>query len=111
MNDYGFELLAPRQYPFSNLIEDHIDDLLSSDQLEQDLEQALNLSELCKRRFRSIAQVAGLLVQGFPGQSKSTGNCISGSLCSTCSAVMNPTICSSNRPGMKCSTSSSSFRG
>ena len=81
MNDYGFELLAPRQYPFSNLIEDHIDDLLSSDQLEQDLEQALNLSELCKRRFRSIAQVAGLLVQGFPGQSKSTGQLhISGSL-------------------------------
>ena len=81
VNDYGFELLAPRQYPFSNLIEDHIDDLLSSDQLEQDLEQALNLSELCKRRFRSIAQVAGLLVQGFPGQSKSTGQLhISGSL-------------------------------
>ena len=81
VNDYGFELLAPRQYPFAELIEDHIEDLLSADQLETDLEQALNLSELCKRRFRSIAQVAGLLVQGFPGQSKSTGQLqISGSL-------------------------------
>ena len=81
VNDYGFELLAPRQYPFANLIEDHIEDLLSCDALEEDLEQALNLSELCKRRFRSIAQVAGLLVQGFPGQSKSTGQLqISGSL-------------------------------
>ena len=81
VNDYGFELLAPRQYPFAELIEDHIEDLLSADQLEADLEQALNLSELCKRRFRSIAQVAGLLVQGFPGQSKSTGQLqISGSL-------------------------------
>ena len=81
VNDYGFELLAPRQYPFAVLIEDHIEDLLGADQLEADLEQALNLSELCKRRFRSIAQVAGLLVQGFPGQSKSTGQLqISGSL-------------------------------
>ena len=81
VNDYGFELLAPRQYPFAELIEDHIEDLLGADQLEADLEQALNLSELCKRRFRSIAQVAGLLVQGFPGQSKSTGQLqISGSL-------------------------------
>ena len=81
VNDYGFELLAPRQYPFAELIEDHIEDLLGADQLEVDLEQALNLSELCKRRFRSIAQVAGLLVQGFPGQSKSTGQLqISGSL-------------------------------
>ena len=81
VNDYGFELLAPRQYPFAELIEDHIEDLLDADQLEADLEQALNLSELCKRRFRSIAQVAGLLVQGFPGQSKSTGQLqISGSL-------------------------------
>ena len=81
VNDYGFELLAPRHYPFAALIESHIEDLLSSNQLERDLEQALNLSELCKRRFRSIAQIAGLLVQGFPGQNKSTGQLqISGSL-------------------------------
>jgi len=81
VNDYGFELLAPRQYPFASLVEDSIDALLSTDNLEQDLEQALNLSELCKRRFRSIAQVSGLLVQGFPGQNKSAGQLqISGSL-------------------------------
>jgi len=81
VNDYGFELLAPRQYPFASLVEDSIDALLSTDNLEQDLEQALNLSELCKRRFRSIAQVSGLLVKGFPGQNKSAGQLqISGSL-------------------------------
>jgi len=81
VNDYGFELLAPRNYPFESLVIDAIEDLLSPEGLEADLEQALNLSELCKRRFRSIAQISGLLVQGFPGQSKSTGQLqISGSL-------------------------------
>ena len=81
VNDYGFELLAPRGYPFDDLLEDHLDVLLDDSNLEQDLEQALNLSELCRRRFRSIAQVAGLLVQGFPGQNKSAGQLqISGSL-------------------------------
>ena len=81
VNDYGFELLAPRGYPMDQLLEDHLEELLDDAALERDLEQALNLSELCKRRFRGIAQVAGLLVQGFPGQNKSTGQLqISGSL-------------------------------
>ncbi|CAK23614.1 Putative ATP-dependent helicase [Synechococcus sp. WH 7803] len=81
VNDYGFELLAPRGYPIDQLLEDHLDTLLDDASLEEDLEQALNLSELCRRRFRSIAQVAGLLVQGYPGKNKSTGQLqISGSL-------------------------------
>ena len=33
----------------------------------------MNLSELCRRRFRSIAQIAGLVRHGYPGQSKSGG--------------------------------------
>ena len=46
-----------------------------------DIENALNLSELCKRRFRSIAQISGLMMQGFPGKNKSSGQLqISGSL-------------------------------
>ncbi|MBM5790603.1 MAG: ligase-associated DNA damage response DEXH box helicase [Cyanobacteria bacterium M_surface_10_m1_298] len=73
VNDYGFELLAPRNYPFEELIELHGDELLDSDVLEQDLEQALNFSELCRRRFRSIAQVSGLVSQAMPGQSKTGG--------------------------------------
>ena len=81
VNDYGFELLAPQTYPMDDLIEQHLESLLDDTDLETDLEQALNLSELCRRRFRSIAQVAGLLVQGFPGKSKTTGQLqISGSL-------------------------------
>ncbi|QNI54863.1 ATP-dependent Lhr-N-terminus-like helicase [Synechococcus sp. BIOS-E4-1] len=81
VNDYGFELLAPRGYPMDDLLDEHLEELLDDNDLETDLEQALNLSELCRRRFRGIAQVAGLLVQGFPGKSKSAGQLqISGSL-------------------------------
>jgi len=73
VNDYGFELLAPKGYPFEELLELHGDDLLEHAQLAADLEQAVNLSELCRRRFRAIAQVSGLITQAMPGQSKSGG--------------------------------------
>jgi ATP-dependent Lhr-like helicase len=73
VNDYGFELLAPRKYPFEELMELHGDDLLASADLEHDLEQALNFSELCRRRFRSISQVSGLVSQAMPGQNKTGG--------------------------------------
>ncbi len=73
VNDYGFELLAPKGYPMAELLEDHRDQLLAADALERDLEQALNLSELRRCRFRAIAQIAGLMNRGFPGSSKSTG--------------------------------------
>ncbi len=73
VNDYGFELLAPRGYPFEELLEHHGDALLQDAQLEADLEQAINLSELCRRRFRAIAQVSGLVLNGTPGQRKTGG--------------------------------------
>jgi ATP-dependent Lhr-like helicase len=73
VNDYGFELLAPRGYPFDELLEDERDALLDGADLRRDLERAINLSELCRRRFRSIAQVSGLVHNGMPGQGKSGG--------------------------------------
>ncbi|MEB3266414.1 MAG: DNA ligase-associated DEXH box helicase, partial [Cyanobacteriota bacterium] len=73
VNDYGFELLAPRGYPFEELLELHGDELLEAAELEPDLEQAINLSELCRRRFRAIAQVSGLVLNGTPGQRKTGG--------------------------------------
>lgn len=73
VNDYGFELLAPRGYPFEALYEAWSEALLDQTELEADLEASINLSELCRRRFRSIAQIAGLVVNGFPGQQKSGG--------------------------------------
>ena len=57
----------------AELIEDHSDLLLKHSNLESDLQTALNLSELQRRRFRSIAQIAGLMNRGFPGSSKSSG--------------------------------------
>ncbi|MEB3275922.1 MAG: DNA ligase-associated DEXH box helicase, partial [Cyanobacteriota bacterium] len=73
VNDYGFELLAPKGYPFDALLELHGDELLDIEALDGDLEQALNFSELCRRRFRAIAQVSGLINQAMPGQNKSGG--------------------------------------
>ncbi len=73
VNDYGFELLAPRGYPFEALYEEWSEVLLDQTELETDLEASINLSELCRRRFRSIAQIAGLVVNGYPGQKKSAG--------------------------------------
>ena len=73
VNDYGFELLAPRGYPFEELLEEHAEGLLDPERLLEDLEQAVNLSELCRRRFRAIAQVSGLVANGYPGQARSGG--------------------------------------
>jgi ATP-dependent Lhr-like helicase len=73
VNDYGFELLAPRGYRFAEVLEEDLGDLLSGEALMQDLEQAVNLSELCRRRFRAIAQVSGLVHGGYPGKGKSGG--------------------------------------
>jgi ATP-dependent Lhr-like helicase len=73
VNDYGFELLAPRGYPFAELFEEHGEALLEGEGLLDDLAMAINLSELCRRRFRAIAQVAGLVNNGYPGKGKSGG--------------------------------------
>ncbi|MBM5816424.1 MAG: ligase-associated DNA damage response DEXH box helicase [Cyanobacteria bacterium K_Offshore_surface_m2_239] len=73
VNDYGFELLAPRGYPFAELVESLAEELLSTDALEADLERAINLSEMERRRFRAIARVSGLVRNGLPGAGKSAG--------------------------------------
>ncbi|MEB3360828.1 MAG: DNA ligase-associated DEXH box helicase, partial [Synechococcaceae cyanobacterium] len=46
---------------------------LDDTHLERDLEEALNLSELCRRRFRAIAQISGLILQGYPGKGRTGG--------------------------------------
>ncbi len=67
-NDYGFELLAPEHIPLEEALEAG---LLSTSHLLHDITQSLNAAELARRQFREIARVAGLIFQGFPGQSKS----------------------------------------
>jgi hypothetical protein len=39
---------------------------------EEDIEEALNTTEMAKRQFREIARVAGLVFPGYPGQGRTT---------------------------------------
>jgi ATP-dependent helicase Lhr and Lhr-like helicase len=67
-NDYGFELLAPEPIPINEALEAG---LFSTAHLLHDITQSLNAAELARRQFREVARVAGLIFEGFPGQSKS----------------------------------------
>jgi ATP-dependent Lhr-like helicase len=68
-NDYGFELSSR-----DDLTADETmwRELLSTDHLTEDLMACMNTAELAKRQFRGIARVAGLVMQGFPGNPKTT---------------------------------------
>jgi len=57
-NDYGFQLASTIKYL---LTQDLINNLLSLHQLETDLIESANMTEMAKRRFRSIAQISGLV--------------------------------------------------
>ena len=70
VNDYGFEILAPKDYPFQALFSE---DFFSTRNLYEEIKESLNISELTQRRFRGISQVAGLVFKGYPG-SKKTAN-------------------------------------
>ena len=67
MNDYGFELLSEQEIPIRDAFDS---DLLSTDHLRHDIERSLNETEMARRRFRDIAQVAGLVFKGYPGKAK-----------------------------------------
>ena len=66
-NDYGFEILAPKGYPFQALFSE---DFFATETLSEDLKLSLNLSELAQRKFRGIAQVSGLVFKGYPSAKK-----------------------------------------
>lgn len=67
VNDYGWMLDSDRPI-FSS--PELLKEMLNPRNVEQDLENCLNNTELAKRRFREIAQIAGLIHPGFPGQPK-----------------------------------------
>jgi len=69
MNDYGFELLSDKEIPIEEALDN---DLFSDENLIEDIFSSLNDTELAKRRFRGICQIAGLIFQGFPGQKKAS---------------------------------------
>jgi len=70
VNDYGFEILAPKGYPFRELFSAKFCDRTH---LEADIKASLNISELTQRKFRGVAQVAGLVFSGYPTSRKTTG--------------------------------------
>jgi ATP-dependent Lhr-like helicase len=67
VNDYGFELLSPVPVDWPAAF---AGGLLDARDLQHDLLQSLNASELARRQFREIARVSGLVFTGFPGQPK-----------------------------------------
>ena len=76
INDYGFELLSATPVDWRGALADPAAapgaiDLLSPDNLLEDVLASLNAAELSQRRFREIARIAGLIFQGYPGQPKS----------------------------------------
>ena len=69
VNDYGFEILAPKDYPFQSLFSK---EFFSQESLYEDIKAGLNLSELTGRKFRGIAQVSGLVFKGYPSSKKTS---------------------------------------
>ena len=70
VNDYGIELLSPEPHPLE-ICTDRWSSIVQHDNIDQDLEQALNLSELVRRQFRATARISGLIFEGYPGRQKS----------------------------------------
>ncbi|MEM9365856.1 MAG: ligase-associated DNA damage response DEXH box helicase [Planctomycetota bacterium] len=66
-NDYGFVLRSDRRAPIDQAINSG---LFSMSHLEADVLDSMNATEMTKRGFRSIARVAGLIQEGYPGQKK-----------------------------------------
>lgn len=67
-NDYGFELLCDQEIPVN---EENIVQILSKENLMQDITASINASEMASRKFRDIAVIAGLVIQSQPGNRKS----------------------------------------
>ena len=66
-NDYGFELLSAAEPPLEAALGAS---LFSPDNLVDDINAALNATEMAKRQFRELARVAGLVFPGFPRSGK-----------------------------------------
>ncbi len=64
MNDYGFEMLTDAEVPIEFLNKA----LFSIENLLDDILHSLNANELARRKFRDIANIAGLIFTGFPGK-------------------------------------------
>jgi len=68
VSDYGFELLSPSPVDWAT----YLPDALCAEHLLEDVLASLNAGEMALRRFREIAQIAGLVFGGYPAAQKST---------------------------------------
>ena len=67
VNDYGFELLSSGKVDWTT----HLPQALGTEHLLDDVLASLNAGEMALRRFREIAQIAGLVFGGYPAAQKS----------------------------------------
>ncbi len=65
MNDYGFELLSDQPIPVDD---SNVYELFTPDHLLDDINRSVNATEMARRKFRDIAVIGGLIVQGKPGE-------------------------------------------
>ncbi|WP_462248375.1 ligase-associated DNA damage response DEXH box helicase [Ekhidna sp.] len=66
MNDYGFELLSDQEIAIEEGLEL---DLFSEENIYEDINESINMTEMAQRKFRDVATIAGLIFQGYPGKS------------------------------------------
>ena len=67
VDEYGLEILASKDYPLDEVF---TADLFTPEGLAAELREGVNMSELARRQFRGVAQVAGLVFSGYPGSRK-----------------------------------------
>jgi ATP-dependent Lhr-like helicase len=65
MNDYGFELFSDKEI---KLTEEELNQILSRENLMNDVIGSVNATEMAKRKFRDIAVISGMVVQIMPGR-------------------------------------------
>ncbi|MCT2410064.1 ligase-associated DNA damage response DEXH box helicase [Chryseobacterium antibioticum] len=68
MNDYGFELFSDKEIP---LHEEHLDKILTRDNLMNDVIASINSAEMARRKFRDIAVISGMVIQNYTGKQRS----------------------------------------
>jgi ATP-dependent Lhr-like helicase len=67
VNDYGIQLFPATPLEISR---EEWQEILSPENLLEDLNACLNAGEMARRQFREIARIAGLIFQGYPGAGK-----------------------------------------
>lgn len=67
-NDYGFELLTGKGFPFEEVLSG---ELFTEENLAEDAVESVNMSLLARQQFREIARISGLVFQTYPGAPRS----------------------------------------